>query len=162
MKILLPLFVFVSLVSGCASGWNSDVSDTPPHNRLINTTWTLKTNAYVVAYEDNRKDLIIIPNVRSLSTYLNYTIIGKPYDESNVGKRFGGAKVLGGFRAGEQLQIVSVIKNSHFEMGTTYHPMMVPAQSSRWTGDKELDGEFLYEDFEEQGTLNPDYAVKVE
>jgi hypothetical protein len=59
------------------------------------------------------------------------------------------------------LKIVRVVKNSHIEMGVSYHPMMVPEQSNRWTDDKELDGVFLYDDFEKQGILNPEYAEPI-
>jgi len=161
MKILMTLLVLTGLVTGCANGWNSDASAVFPHSGLVGTQWKLKTDAYVIEYLDNRKVYIIIPCSQKFNS--SFFPNGEwMYAEKDIGQKYGAIKAVGGLRAGEVLKIVRVVKNSHIEMGVSYHPMMVPEQSNRWTGDKELDGEFLYDDFEEQGVLNPDYAEKIE
>jgi hypothetical protein len=147
----LALFL-VCLVSGCAHGWNSDVSDVQPHSKLVNTEWKLTKDAYLISVLDNRKVILIIPATKPFGPF---TPDGDcSYNEEKIGQEGNGVKVIGGLRAGEVLKIIRVVKNSHIEMGTTYHPIMVPERSNRWTGDKELDGKYLYD----KGILNPEYV----
>jgi hypothetical protein len=160
MKIFM-MFVLMAALSGCANGWNSDASAMLPHSSLIGTRWKLTSDAYIIEYQDHRKAYMIMPCSKEFNSAF-FPNGKRAYEESKIGQKYGGKKAVGGLRAGEVLKIVRVVKNSHIEMGTTYHPMMVPEQSNRWTGDKELDGVFLYDEFEKQGILNPDYAEKIE
>jgi hypothetical protein len=167
MRIITTLLL-VCLICGCKHGWNTDVSQIPPHNKLTGTVWKLKTDAYVLEWGDHWRMYYIYPNTAEFSGVLGeFHISGDPYDESNIGRKVTGLKIVGGLRAGESIRVVRVLKNSHIEMGTTYVPMMIPEQENKWTGNKQLNGADLYHDrgedgkhFDEQGILNPKYAEK--
>lgn len=170
MKILVTA-ILLGLLSGCATGWNTDVSDTPPHKKLTGTVWELKTDAYIIEYGDHRGMYYIIPNTDAdgFSVYLGSSIAGKPYNEDLVGLEISCAKIIGGLRAGERLEVVRVVKNSHIEMGVYYYPFLVPKQRNRWTGVKQLNGKLFYNDrskdgtfYHELGILNPAYLEQVE
>ena len=159
MKSIILILLGIVL-AGCVS----DVSDKPPHNKLTGTVWKLKTDAYVIEYADNRRRYIIIPNADRFGAYLNYKVIGEPYNEDNIGKKLDGVKIVGGLRAGESLTVMRVSKHPHIEMGTSYRPMMIPEKLNAWTKEKELDGAKLYRGrdktgkfFNEQGIMNPQY-----
>jgi len=161
MKIFVTL-VLLCMLSGCVT----DVSHEPPHNKLIGTVWRLKTDAYVIRFNDQRNQLYIIPNTKEFGGYLrDYSIEGKPYDEKNIGRKIVGEKIVGGLRVGELLEVVRILKTSSMDMGTSYWPMMVPLKENKWTASRELNGEDLYygrdgdgQLFYEQGVLNPEYA----
>jgi len=155
MKTLMTL-VLLCMLSGCAS----DVSQELPHSRLIGTAWKLKTNAYVLElkYNYNKKRLYIVPCVKGRYYFSDWDYV---YDESKIGQESDGSKVVGGLREGEILTIIRILKVPHIEMGTSYHPIMVPEKSNKWTGGEELDGEFLYDQYYDKGILNPEYAERV-
>ena len=160
MRTIMILFLACAL-SGCVT----DVSQDPPHNKLIGTVWVLKTDAYVLEYGDTRGEFLITPNTERFGVYREFSIAGKPYDERNIGRKVTGLKIVGGLRSGESLEVVRILKTSSIDMGTSYWPMMIPCKGNKWTVGKELNGENLYYGrdtsgklFYEQGILNPDYA----
>lgn len=157
----LVLLVVLGMFVGCSKhGRDGDASSIPPHSGLVDSEWVLTKDAFLIRVSDNPNVVLIIPATKPFGAF---TPDGDcSYSEEKIGKAGNGVEVAGGLRAGEVLKVVRVVKNTHIEMGTTYHPIMVPVQNNRWTGDTELDGVFLYDDFEEQGVLNPDYVEKVE
>ncbi|MEI6891496.1 MAG: hypothetical protein V5783_04905 [Pontiella sp.] len=156
------ILILACVVSGCVT----DVSQKSPHDKLVGTVWRLKTDAYVVRFNDQRNQRYVIPNTENFSAYLrDYSINGEPFDEGNIGRKIVGEELVGGLRLGETFKVVRVLKSSSIDMGTSYWPMMIPCKDNKWTGDDDLNGNKLYRGrdkngnlFYEQGILNPEYA----
>jgi hypothetical protein len=156
----LTILILLSLLSGCASGWNTDVSNEPPYNQLVKTQWKMKTDAYIVEYQDQRRVYIISP-CKSPFWVAFPPDWKREYNENNIGNSVNGEKVVGGLRTGEILEIVSVVKNSHIEMGKSYHPMMIPNQTNAWTKSKVLDGAAFYRYSDDKSMLDTNYVVRI-
>ena len=146
MKIFV-LLALACVFSGCVHGWTSDVSAELPYSQLVNTEWKLKEDAYIVEFQDHRGFYYIFA-CEKLGSVTFPPDWDWRYNENNIGKINASEKVVGGLRAGEVLKVVRVLKNSHIEIGVTYHPIMITEQNNKWSGKKELDGGFLLDRFD--------------
>jgi len=152
MKKIVTAFCFMLFLSGCVV----DVSKESPHSKLLGVDWKLKTDVYVIKYDDG-PEYVIYP---CTSFFAGVLPDGETtYNEKNIGRYYYGKTIVAGYRKGTVFNICRVLKTTEFEVGTTYAPTMLPVDAK--PKQKELDGSSLYFKFKDKGILNPEYAEPV-
>jgi hypothetical protein len=149
MKIILAIFGAIAL-SACSS----DVSQAPPHDKLVGKVWRLKKDSYVIRLFEDKKDLIVPCDFNRRSYFPGP---GWQYDERRIGEKDSDKMIEAGLRSGQLLQVVRVIKYSNPEAGDRYDPIAVKKGGS----GEELSLQVLYKGHEHEGVLNPEYAELV-
>ena len=153
---LFPIIILCGALSGCIT----NVSNEHPHRDLVGTVWEFKTDVYVVQNYDGKRGRLAVPCVKRYNLYIPNE--EWKFTDSNIGNKGEYNEIIGGFNKGDQFKILRVMKHSNIEMGDTYWPIAVPLVENQWTGLKELNTFLLYNQHDEEGILNPEYAQRVD
>ncbi len=171
-KKYLVLLILISSLSSCntilrSAGIKADVSNKSPHNKLVDTVWRLKNDAYIIEYYGDKRNYLVVN--RSATAFLS-SKWEKSYNENYIGETYGGRKLIGGLKKGELITIIKVKKElGDFFVAESYLPIAIPVKTNRWTGNQELNLDLYYSNFSKggwdlfykQGILNPEYAERV-
>ena len=169
-KIILCLVGMLLLSLTSCFNITTNASDIYPHDELVGSVWELKTDAYIVDYNETiRKKYFLTPCIED--SFIDLESKYYPYNEELIDPHtfYTSSKtgVIGGLRKGELVKIVKVLKHNNFENGTFYYPIAIPLKDNKWTKGSKLYLGYYYDNlyssdkFYPQGVLNPEYAKRI-
>lgn len=152
MKTAILLSI-VALLSGCM--YRVDV--TPKHSGVIGQ-WRLKTDTYIIQYDDDWFAYYAVACDPSSSGRLPDWDI--TYSENRFGSRGNGVEIVGGLRKGSIVTITSVIEDHHATMGISHEPF---AEVKDMNGKpRRTNFLWFYRRFSQSQILNPEWAEKIQ
>lgn len=152
MKTLFAVAVSL-ILSGCM--YRVDV--TAEHAATVGE-WRLKTDAYIVRYDDDlftRYAFACVP-----ANSIHFPDREYKFSEARLGTGKNGPEIVGAIRAGTVIRIDRVIEDHHATMGISYHPY---ATTNDGRGKvRKVDFTSYCYDAADRKTLNPEWIEKIE
>jgi len=150
MKFLLAVVISV-ILSGCM--YRVDV--TAKHTATVGE-WRLKTDAYIVRYDDDLFARYVFACVPANSIYFpdrDYT-----FSEGRLGTSKNGTEIIRAIRAGTIVRIDRVIEDHHATMGISYHPYAITNDGHGKV--RKVDFTSYCDDSVDRKTLNPEWIER--